>query len=609
MASYSVTATKNATTAWQAFDKSLSTSWANASSGGNVSFMFNSPTIVKGFRFVPSVNAASFPTKIVIHGKNLSGDEAVIKTFTTSIPVAGVPQDCILESAVKYDGYSFILQTPYGNSGNPEVADIEFLVYRNSLIPSPTLQEKTVTPIKSSQSVTPDSNYDGLSRVMVEAIPNIYTDTSDATATPSDIFEGKTAYVNGEKITGVASISVGANYDWWSPRMLSNTTFQGSSDANYVTDASINDTKAWNAFDKDSTTTWTAAISNSELRFDFGETVLIKGVRFYPSLSKPNALPKTIQLYGSIPGGSKVLIRTLTTSTPEREVSQDFVFEEPVEYQKYTFVMGTAHSGSDRTINDIEFLIDVASVGSMPKLQEKTVTPTRATQTITPDENYDGLSKVVVDGISDDEYPDISDATITEKDVALGKIAYGSSGRIVGTMSSVSLQEKTVTPTTSSQSVTPDSSYDGLSKVIVNAVPSSFLDMSDKLVTLTIKSGPKLTQNHQIDYFDANTNNIGAVTLSVGGSITIKTYLNMPILLTTSTNSSGVVDAIPNAKIVSSNPINAPLRVMDAYWGGMMSLDAITVEGKYFETKHSNITGLYMYSRAGTMSIELGANL
>ena len=131
---------------------------------------------------------------------------------------------------------------------------------------TPTLQSKSVSPSESSQTVTPDSGYDGLSQVTVSAISNTYvgsgitkkaaatytpttsdqtiasgqylngaqtikgdsnltasniksgvsifgvsgsytasssgTDTSDATATASDILSGKTAYVKGNKITG-----------------------------------------------------------------------------------------------------------------------------------------------------------------------------------------------------------------------------------------------------------------------------------------------------------------------------------------------------------------------------------------------------------------------
>lgn len=102
---------------------------------------------------------------------------------------------------------------------------------------APSLQSKSVTPSKSSQSVTADSGYDGLSTVTVNAIPDEYIipsgikeitsngtidvtdyktasvnvanssggtgiDTSDATAVASDILNGKTAYSNGSKITG-----------------------------------------------------------------------------------------------------------------------------------------------------------------------------------------------------------------------------------------------------------------------------------------------------------------------------------------------------------------------------------------------------------------------
>lgn len=95
------------------------------------------------------------------------------------------------------------------------------------------LQQKSVTPKEQQQIVVPDTNYDGLSKVSVEAIPSQYIvpsgtkqitengtfdvtsyenaeinvpttgiDTSDATAIATNIERGKTAYIKGEKVTG-----------------------------------------------------------------------------------------------------------------------------------------------------------------------------------------------------------------------------------------------------------------------------------------------------------------------------------------------------------------------------------------------------------------------
>lgn len=63
-------------------------------------------------------------------------------------------------------------------------------------------QSKTVTPTKSQQVVQPDSGYTHLAQVTVAAIPAAYITTTDANAVADDIKSGKTAYVNGKKVTG-----------------------------------------------------------------------------------------------------------------------------------------------------------------------------------------------------------------------------------------------------------------------------------------------------------------------------------------------------------------------------------------------------------------------
>lgn len=63
------------------------------------------------------------------------------------------------------------------------------------------LEEKSATPAKSAQTVTPSSGK-VLSKVTVAAIPENYIDTSDADAVAANILDDKTAYVDGVKITG-----------------------------------------------------------------------------------------------------------------------------------------------------------------------------------------------------------------------------------------------------------------------------------------------------------------------------------------------------------------------------------------------------------------------
>ena len=136
--------------------------------------------------------------------------------------------------------------------------------------------------------------------------------------------------------------------------------------------------------------------------------------------------------------------------------------------------------------------------------QQKGATPTKALQTISPDEGK-VLSAVTVQAIPD-EYVDTSDATATAAQILTGVTAYVNGTKIEGKMTnngaveetldttatnydipagyhdgsgivSISLEQKTATPTTSEQTITPTEGK-VLSQVTVGAIPAQYVDTS-----------------------------------------------------------------------------------------------------------------------------------
>lgn len=134
-------------------------------------------------------------------------------------------------------------------------------------------------------------------------------------------------------------------------------------------------------------------------------------------------------------------------------------------------------------------------------MQNKTATPTQTQQIIEPEYGYDGLSEVIINPaplqtktatpsgeqqIIEPDSPNIGLSSVTvepipgEYIIPSGTININNNdtydvssyaNAVVEVLSpEVRLQQKTATPTTQQQQITPDQGYDALSEVIVNAV-------------------------------------------------------------------------------------------------------------------------------------------
>ena len=395
------------------------------------------------------IKASNFPQEI----------ETIITKGEPYVFATESQMDTFLGSTKAKDGdivlYTGTTGTKYVNSKYYQIVKPVGEDGEYSII-STYLQEKTITPTKSNQIVEASGGYNGLSKVNVNAIPSDYiipegNITIEENGT-KDVTQFKNAVVN---VKGEIYMfnSTGALSVYLSNKAKTDDIFQWKgqdlTDPYLISDGyyKVNADKTYTLIDN----------SRGNITIDQNGTYSVNDkanaiVNVQPSLQEKTVTPtKAVQNVtpdSNYNGLSKVTVNPIPSN--------------------YIIPAGDININSNGTKDVTQYKNAVVNV--QPSLQEKTITPTKSTQNVTPDSNYNGLSKVTVNPIPSNYIIPAGDININSngtKDVTQYKNA------VVNVQPS--LQEKTITPTKSTQNVTPDSNYDGLSKVTVNPIPNEYI--------------------------------------------------------------------------------------------------------------------------------------
>lgn len=237
-----------------------------------------------------------------------------------------------------------------------------------------------------------------------------------------------------------------------------------------------------------------------------------------------------------------------------------------------------------------------------PVLQEKTVDPTTSTQTVTPDSNYDGLSKVTVNAM-----PTATQATPTISLDASGKITasvsqsagYLAAGTKTATQQLPTQAAKTVTPSTSSQtavasgvyttgaitvaavptqtkSVTPSASSQNITPDSGKFLSSVTVNGDSNLVADNIKSGVSIF-GVSGSYEGSGSGDSGGGSDSVDESALVKSILDGSVTSIDSSATKLIAYALRDQKSLTTVNLPQLTNVATSVFNGCSALKTINV--------------------------------
>ena len=309
-----------------------------------------------------------------------------------------------------------------------------------------------------------------------------------------------------------------------------------------------------------------------------------------------------------------------------------------------------------------EAITGTATGGSAPRLQSKTnITPTTSSQTISPDAGYDGLSSVQINAMPSGTAgtPTATKGTVSNHSVTVTPSVTNSTGYITGgtkngtavtvtaselvsgsqtltsnttydvtDLASVTvavsgdapaLQAKTgIVPTESSQTIRPDTGYDGLSSVQINAISSTYVgsgitsrsstDLTASGATVTVPAGyyseqaSKSVSTMTLPTSASSSATSGYTSKATIGRSTSNQYINIPA----GYNSAGgyyTINATPNGTVTAPSSISGSSAAINT------GTNTITLTKTVSVTPNVSTAGYISAGTAGNSNVSLTASV